>query len=186
MSSAFDQSRPDAFDEDVRLVDRFLGGETGAFDILYAKYYDRVYAVALGVLLRAEEAADATQEIFTLIYRNLGKFDKRSKFSTWIYRVAVNRSIQQARSIKNHKLNVPLDLASDQAANPEDSSVDPRINYALSKLGPDDRATITLFYWDDLSLTEIGESLGISANAAKTRLFRARERFKHYFEEAPE
>ncbi|MCC6686553.1 MAG: hypothetical protein IT205_06155, partial [Fimbriimonadaceae bacterium] len=111
MSSAFDQSRPDSFDEDVRLVDRFLGGEAEAFDLLYSKYYDRVYAVAQGVLLRTDEAADATQEIFTLIYRNLVKFDKRSKFSTWIYRVAVNRSIQQARSIKNQRLNVPLDEA---------------------------------------------------------------------------
>ncbi|MBL8059359.1 MAG: sigma-70 family RNA polymerase sigma factor [Chthonomonas sp.] len=183
MSSAFDQSRTDGFDEDIRLVDRFLGGEAGAFDILYSKYYDRVYAVALGVLLKPEEAADATQEIFTLVYRNLTKFDKRSKFSTWIYRVAVNRSIQQARTIKNQKLNLPLDVAADRPATNEDHSVDPRVSYALSKLGPDDRAAITLFYWDDLSLTEIGDTLGISANAAKTRLFRARERFRHYYEE---
>lgn len=186
MSSAFDQSRPDSFDEDVRLVDRFLGGEAEAFDLLYSKYYDRVYAVAQGVLLRADEAADATQEIFTLIYRNLVKFDKRSKFSTWIYRVAVNRSIQQARSIKNQRLNVPLDEAAEQPIASEESHRDPSVSYALSKLAPDDRATITLFYWDDLSLGEIGESLGISANAAKTRLFRARERFKHFYEEAPE
>lgn len=186
MSSAFDQTRPDSFDEDVRLVDRFLQGEAEAFDTLYGKYYDRVYAVALGVLLRPEEAADATQEIFTLIYRNLKKFDKRSKFSTWIYRVAVNRSIQQSRSIKNQKFNVPLDEAAESPSPGPEQAPDPRVNYALSKLGPDDRAAITLFYWDDLSLGEIGDSLGISANAAKTRLFRARERFKHYYEEAPE
>lgn len=186
MSSAFDHTRPESFDEDLHLVERFLGGDVEAFDLLYTKYYDRVYAIALGVLLRAEEASDATQEIFTLVYRNLGKFDRRSKFSTWIYRVAVNRSIQQARSIRNLRLNVPLDEASDRPARVEEKSSDPRVAYALSKLSPDDRAAITLFYWDDLSLQEIGDSMGISSNAAKTRLFRARERFKSFFEEAPE
>ncbi len=186
MSSAFDHTRPEGFDEDIRLVERFVAGDAAAFDLIYAQYYDRVYAIALGVLLRADEAADATQEIFTLVYRNLHRFDRRSRFSTWMYRVAVNRSIQQARSIKNLRLNVPLEEANERPAKTEERTSDPRVAYALAKLSPDDRAAITLFYWDDLSLTEIGESMRISPNAAKTRLFRARERFKNHFEEAPE
>lgn len=183
MSSAYDRARPDAFDEDTLLVERFLMGHPEAFDVLYDKYYDRVFAIALGVLLRPEEAADATQEIFTLAYRNLSKFDRRSRFSTWIYRVAVNRSIQQARSIRNQRLNVPLDEALERPNLHEEEAPDPHIAAAMSKLGPDDRAILTLFYWDDLSLQEIAESMGISSNAAKTRLFRARERFKVHFEE---
>jgi RNA polymerase sigma-70 factor (ECF subfamily) len=64
------------------------------------------------------------------------------------------------------------------------SPIETKVEDALEALQPADRAVLTLFYWDDLSLQEIGESLGCSANAAKTRLFRARERFKEAYEEA--
>ena len=62
-------------------------------------------------------------------------------------------------------------------------SSDPRIAACLAKMQPTDRALLTLFYWEELSLQEVGESIGCSANAAKTRLFRARERFRELFEE---
>ena len=54
----------------------------------------------------------------------------------------------------------------------------------MARLQPNDRAILTLFYWEDLSLQEVADSLGCNVNAAKTRLFRARERFKEFFEES--
>lgn len=184
MSTAFDPAREHQADDDLRLVERFLAGDTEAFDVLYARYYDRVFHIAQGVLLRHDEAADVTQEIFTLVYRNLHRFDRRSRFTTWLYRVAVNRSIQQARSLRHVRMQVPLDEAIDHVEPPSEEPADPAVAQAMQKLSLDDRAILTLFYWEDLSLAEIADSLGCSPNAAKTRLFRARERFRQFFEEA--
>lgn len=186
MSISYDQSRP-TYDEDLVLVDRVLREDEAAFQALYERYYDKVYAIARGILLEGEEAADSVQEIFTLVYQNLHRFDRRAKFSTWLFRIAVNRSIQQSRKLKFKKLQDPMGEHVELIA--ETQQVihdDPAVEVAMAKLHPNDRAILTLFYWDELSLQEIAESISCSANAAKTRLFRARERFKTHYEQAVE
>lgn len=182
MSALIDKAQAGGFDEDVLLIERYLGGDEAAFQRLYAKYYDKVYALARGVLFDTEEAADTVQEIFTLVYRHLHRFDRRARFSTWLFRVAVNRSIQQARRLKVRPKSTELTEAIGHEAE-EIAVVDPKIESALSKLSPSDRAALVLFYWEDLSLQEIGESLGCGVNAAKTRLYRARERFREIYEQ---
>ena len=101
MSALIDKTRANGYDEDIVLVERFLAGDRSAFEALYARYYDKVFSIACGILVDHDEAADAVQEIFTLVYRHLGRFDRRSRFSTWLFRVAVNRSIQEARRHRN-------------------------------------------------------------------------------------
>lgn len=169
-------------DDDAGLVNRFLSGDAAAFDALYHRYFDKVYAIARGILIHHDECLDAVQEIFTLVYRHLNRFDRRSKFSTWLFRIAVNRSIQQARKLKFRHRETELLEAVDEAAPAHEDPPDPRIREALAKLTPADRAVLTLFYWEDLSIHEVAGSLGCSPNAAKTRLYRARERFKQVFE----
>lgn len=171
------------FDEDVILVERFLAGDGSAFEIIYRKYYDKVFAISRGVLIDADEAADAVQEIFTLVYRHLKRFDRRAKFSTWLFRIAVNRSIQEARKHRFRNRTVELTEAMSKEAPSEVEDMDPLVQAALAKLTPQDRALITLFYWEELSLNEIAESIGCNVNAAKTRLYRARERFRVHYEE---
>lgn len=182
MSEALHAVGHTPFDEDLVFVERFLAGDPGGFDALYQKHYKKVLSLATGVLLRHEEALDAAQEIWSLVHRNLHRFDRRSKFSTWLYRVAVNRSIQYARMIKHQKNELPIfEIA--QTHTTVMPQQDPVVAQAMSSLSPDDRALLTLFYWEELSLPDIAQSLGCSHNAAKTRLFRARERFKTRYEE---
>lgn len=184
VSAFLEYGKNASFDEDAFLAERFLAGDSGAFSELYERFYDKVYAIARGVLIDSDEAADVTQEIFTLLYRNLTKFDHRSKLSTWIFRVAVNRSIQQARSGKWRKRSVPLTEAAEQPYyDSHRETPDPKISRALAKMSVNDRALLTLFYWEELSLQEIADSIGCNVNAAKTRLFRARERFKTLYED---
>jgi RNA polymerase sigma-70 factor (ECF subfamily) len=183
LSAVQETKRAAEFDEDTVLVDRVVTGDEDAFQTLFHRYHDKVFAIAKGVLLDAEEAADAVQEVFTLVYRNIGKFDKRSRFSTWLFRVAVNRSIQQARKGKHRRKDVPLDAAGEASVEPEVTEpTDPEVEAAMSRLHPADRALLTLFYWEELTLHDIGASIGCSPNAAKTRLFRARERFRTEYE----
>lgn len=183
MSAVIDKTKPEHFDEDVILVDRFLSGDSLAFELIYRKYYDKVFAIARGVLIDADEAADAVQEIFTLVYRHLKRFDRRAKFSTWLFRIAVNRSIQEARKHRFRNKSLELTEAMSKEAPTETEDMDPQVQAALAKLAPQDRALLTLFYWEELSLNEIGDSIGCNVNAAKTRLYRARERFRVVYEE---
>ena len=165
-------------------VERMMQGDQRSFEVLYQRYYPKVLAIARGILLDADEATDAVQEIFTLVHRHIKRFDRRSRFSTWLFRIAVNRSIQSARKLKYKARQVELKEAMERAADDaHEVSSDPRIAACLAKMQPTDRALLTLFYWEELSLQEVGESIGCSANAAKTRLFRARERFRELFEE---
>lgn len=182
MSAVIDQVRSTAFDEDVVLVERYLSGDQAAFEMLYSKYYDKVLAIARGVLMDYDEAADAVQEIFTLVYRHLNRFDRRSRFSTWLFRVAVNRSIQEARRNKHKSRNVELTEALAAEAPDETNDIDPQVQAAMTALAPADRALLVLFYWEELSLQEIADSIGCNVNAAKTRLYRARERFRTQYE----
>ncbi len=182
MSVVLEKSALLALDEDHLLVDRFNAGDEAAFERLYTKYYDKTYSIARGVLLDSEDASDTVQEIFTLVYRHLGRFDHRSKFSTWLYRIAVNRSIQESRRARYRYKHVPLTEAIPETPTEAGPHRDPKIQTALAKMRPADRLLITLFYWEELSLQDIAQTLGCNANAAKTRLYRARERFREHYE----
>jgi RNA polymerase sigma-70 factor (ECF subfamily) len=185
VSAVIDKARQGSFDEDLVLVERFLSGDARAFEELYSKYYEKVFAIARGVLMDADEASDAVQEVFTLVYRHLARFDKRSRFSTWLFRVAVNRSIQEARRNRYRSRTVALTEAAGKVAAEEPDTTDPKVQATLTKLSPADRALLVLFYWEELSLQDIADSIGCGVNAAKTRLYRARERFRTIYEANP-
>jgi len=168
------------FDEETALVRRCLAGDAAAFDRLYARYRDKVYVLAMGILMNPDDAADAVQETFSLAYRNLPKFRAKSRFGTWLFRIAVNSAIQFSR---RHKYRSRLTSLDDAAAVPapggdERNFDEGALRAAMACLKPEDRAVLTLFYWEGLPLEEIGESLGCAPNAAKTRLYRARERLR--------
>ncbi len=183
VSRILNESARSPYDADLMLVDRFLAGDESAFTRIYEDYYPRVFALARGILIDSDETEDAVQEVFTQIYRNLVRFDRRSKLSTWIFRITVNRTIQYGRTLKFKRRQVELEQAAHQAAPDAALSIaDPRIASAMRKLVASDRAVLTLYYWQELSLAEIGQSLGCNENAAKTRLFRARDRFKKLYE----
>lgn len=182
MSVAVEKAKLDTYDEDAVWIERHISGDSDAFGNLYAKYHDKVYAIARGILLHSEEAADTVQEIFTLVYRHLKRFDRRARFSTWLFRVAVNRSIQEARKHRNRWRLSELNEAIAKEAEPPEVETDPRVSEVLDRLSPTDRALLTLFYWEELSLNDIASTMECSANAAKTRLYRARERFRAMYE----
>lgn len=171
------------WDEDMNLVQRFLSGDGDAFDKLYTRYYEKVFVIARGVLMDVDDASDATQECFQKIYSNLHRFDGRSRLSTWIFRIAVNSAIQVSRRLKYRRRHHPLSEAIDLEAASEIQTHphSDRLQEAMASLRPEDRAILTLFYWENLSITQISETLGCRENAAKTRLYRARERLKRAF-----
>jgi RNA polymerase sigma-70 factor, ECF subfamily len=84
--------------EDLELVRRFTNGDEKAFEELVIRYYKRVYSAVLGVVRNPEDAEEATQDVFWLVYRKIGTFDQGRRFFSWVYRIALNRGYSIARS----------------------------------------------------------------------------------------
>ncbi len=175
-------------DVDGALIARFLAGDAGAFDVLFARHQDFVYNIVFGIIGRAEEARDVTQEVFLQVYRSLGSFRRGSRFATWLYRVAVNRAVDAARASRTWRwlpFNEALSSTPDPSSNPEQTVAQEgereAVQSVLMQVPVQHRDVLVLRYYQDLSIEDIAEVLGCSVSAAKVRLFRARQHFKERY-----
>lgn len=167
-------------DPDLDLVRKAQDGDQSAFNTLFSKYYNMVYAVAYGVLSRREESQDVTQDVLIKVHRDIHKFKGDSKFKTWLYRVTVNASID---SVRRRKPAEPIENVGDSLAT---DTVDPRraasqaelkerMQDALQKISAEHRAVLVLREWEHLSYEEIAETLELEAGTVMSRIFYARK-----------
>jgi len=164
----------------------------GPFRQLYDQYKDRVYNVCYRISGNATDALDASQETFGIMFRKIGEFRFESKFSSWVYRIAVNASIDMKRRAGSRWL-ASLDAASDAARKQgqrmeiRDEKIEQPMNvasrhelqgeiqHAIDQLSPKMRAITVLRYVENLSYEEIADALQISIGTVKSRLSRAHE-----------
>ncbi len=159
---------------DRELVDAARAGDSEAFGTLMRRHQRRIYRLALHLLRDAAEAEDATQETFVRAYRALDRFDGRSEAFTWIYRIAVNLSLNVIRARKPDRKAVSSDdprlegvLIETRAggANPLGDSENRELGRALCEgmdgLSDTLRTTLILVGVDGLSHAEAGEVLGL-------------------------
>ncbi len=164
---------------DEVIIDQVLNGKVDAYSILIDRYKSYTYTIVCNILKVEEEAEEATQDVFIKAYKNLAKFNKDSKFSTWLYRIAFNTALTAKRKQKpnvafENDLHSPLDFQKDAR------ELDDRKKYitlAMSRLNEADNAALTLFYFEELSLEEICQVTDITLSTLKVRLHRARKRF---------
>jgi RNA polymerase sigma-70 factor (ECF subfamily) len=176
---------------DQVLVERAKIGDYQAFEDLVIRYETKVYRLALRFLRNPEDAEDALQESFLQVYRGLKNFEGRSSFSTWLYRLATNVCLMKIRhrsTEPSHMIPLEETLPRHQAggnsslddwtARPEDALLTKeskeKMLEAMGKLPLDYRAVFILRDIEGLSNVEVGEALGISVAAVKSRLHRAR------------
>ncbi|MCX6361092.1 MAG: sigma-70 family RNA polymerase sigma factor [Armatimonadetes bacterium] len=172
-------------DPDQRLVELVLRGDMDAFDRLVERHHVFVYNIVHGVVGNADDAADVAQEVFLLVLRKLSSFRRGSRFATWLYRVAVNRALDRARTLSRRRwvpfaaetLNIVDPAMGPEAAATQQSDAD-RVQAAMAEIAPNHRDVLVLKYFQDMSIEEISEVLGCSHDAAKVRLHRARLRFR--------
>lgn len=172
-----------------KLITKIKKGDRDAFAELVELYKDKVYQVSYRMLGNAQEAEDVAQETFLRVYANIGNYDPSYKFSTWIYRIATNLSIDHLRKRKQvYSLDKQVegtdgldwhDRLADQGPNPEESlltgELQGQVQEAIESLTPKYRSIITLRYIEDLSLNEISEVLKLPVSTIKTRIHRGRE-----------
>lgn len=163
------------------LVRTCLDGDPRAFEELLARYHRQVYNVALRMLRSIDDAQDVTQAVFLKAYENLGTYDSTHKFYSWIYRIAVNESINAVRRKRRD-----TDLLDDGHASPDPGpdivagaeQLGAGIRAAMGELTPEYRAVIVLKYFLGCSYAEIAEILEVEEKTVKSRLFTARQRLK--------
>jgi len=168
-------------DTDQALLERFRGGDQAAFTELVVRYQRPIYNAAFWLLRNAEDANDITQIVFFRVAERLDEFDPKYKFFSWIYRIAVNESLNQLRrSGREDALDDEIDLPGAESAGPEwqvgEAEVSSRIQSALMTMNTNDRMVLTLRHFSELSYQEIGQILDLDAKTVKSRLFEARNR----------
>jgi RNA polymerase sigma-70 factor (ECF subfamily) len=164
------------FDEDGILVDRFI--ETGLvdhFDALVERHQRTVFRVAVAVLGPGWErhAEDVAQDVFLQVFRQIQGFERRSRFSTWLYRIAYNRALDYRRSLGARPETV---LAAEPAIVPPGADVlrSQALSACLQRLPDAQRTAIHLHYWLGHTVTEIAGTLAVQPGTVKAWLFRAR------------
>lgn len=166
--------------DDLTLVRQFLGGERKAFEPLVERYQKAVYNVALRMSNDPDDAADITQNVFIKASEKLGTYDPKYKFFSWIYRIAVNESINFTAAARRGEA-LPEELVSGES-NPEEIAqagmLSESIEQGLLQLADDSRIVIILRHFEELSYEEIGFILGLPVKTVKSRLFTARQSLK--------
>src|SRR2546423_9383821 len=170
-------------DGDLVLVERCRTGDWSAFTELVIRYQRPIYNAAFWILRKPEDANDIAQAVFLRIAERLDEYDPRFKFFSWIYRIAVNESLNLLRrNAREDALDDDGDLAAPESGDPERQAgaaeVTRRIRSALTKLTPNDRVVLTLRHFSECSYEEIGQILDLNQKTVKSRLFEARQRLR--------
>ncbi|HVF75972.1 MAG TPA: sigma-70 family RNA polymerase sigma factor [Acidimicrobiales bacterium] len=164
--------------DELALARRAAAGDRAALDTMLRSQYDRVYAVCRRMTGNDADAADAAQDALIAMARGIGRFDGRSRFSTWAYRVAVNACLDELRRRKRRpEPTDDLSLARVADTGPSvESRVGDRIDVdaALRRLPPDYRAAVVLRDLCALDYAEIAEVLDIPPGTVRSRIARGR------------
>jgi len=172
---------------DVDLIRRFQQGDQAAFESLVRRYQRQVANIIFLTLGTRDGLEDLAQEVFIRVHRSLGRFKSESTFFSWLYRITVNICIDEARKRKLRRALSLEFLAESNSLMMRDFHTDRGTDdhvlreerrhlvlRALQRLPAIQREAIILREYEELSYEEIAETLGITVQAVKSRLFRAR------------
>jgi RNA polymerase sigma-70 factor (ECF subfamily) len=180
---------------ETALIRAAQGGDAEAFEQLVRSYDQTVLRMALNLLHSQEDARDVYQEAFLRVYKKLPQFRFDCSFSTWLYRIVANLCLDQIRKRKVRKEEGSaiatekgemdrFEFLPEQRADVDpqrqlmSSEVSERINSVLDTLTPRERLVFEMRHYQGMRLRAIGESLGVTEEAAKNCLFRATQKMR--------
>lgn len=167
------------------LLKRIAGGEKEFFGELVLKHQDFIFNMVKGFVRFEEDARDITQEVFLKAYENIDKFRGDSKFSSWLYRIAYNHSINWSERKAGRETQ--LDDSFAETISEEPSTADEmfdrelvlsRIKEIIEELPVKYKIVLKLYYFKEKSYQEIADTLGIPINTVKIQLLRAKEQVR--------
>lgn len=168
-------------DDDFSLIKRFIDGDENSFNLLIQRHKEKVRNIVYMTLNNSDLVDDITQEVFLTVYRNLFRFRFESQFTTWLYRITINKCKDHLRKIKIRSIFIPIkENEEDPVYVPaaESKDVAEIVRNAIKKLPEKLRVPLLLKDIEGMSYQEIAESIDCEIGTVKSRIFRARERLK--------
>ena len=178
---------------DAAVVAQVLAGDKDAFRLLVDRHTRSIYGVAYRMTGNQHDAEEILQETFLRAYRSLHSFELRASFSTWLYRIAVNRCLD---FLKAKKMTDAYQITDNQdhdedsrevqiaATNPGperlllSAEARQKLTHAIGSLSPAERLAFTMRHMEGKSIEEIGKALNIRTSAAKNSIFRAVQKIR--------
>jgi RNA polymerase sigma-70 factor (ECF subfamily) len=186
------EARPTVDDADI--IRRVRAGDTDAFGLLVEKYGGRIQRLVRGYVRNEKDAEDVVQDSFVKAFARLDRFDGRSAFFTWLYRIAANTSMDHNKKVRRRPPALPLDAQREDeegrgAIAPPAKGPTPlqgamtaelrrSIDEAMASLPDIYREVIVLREMEGLSYDDMSRAIGVSRGTIESRLFRARERLR--------
>ncbi len=177
---------------DESLIERINLGDDSAFELLVKRYQQKVFQTCIGFVHNEEDAADLTQEVFIRVYKRLHTFKGKSAFSTWLFRISMNMSLNFLRKQKVKHLFTRLDQGEGEQEIISEERTDQnilrrdekkKIARILQKLTAAQRNAFVLSHYQELSNQELADVLEITLKAAESLLYRARTRLRELLKE---
>jgi RNA polymerase sigma-70 factor (ECF subfamily) len=170
-------SRGDDID-DQRIIEAILLGNRDLFRLLVKRHEQAVYGMGLSFFRNSEDASDFTQEVFLKVYRGLDHFEGRSRFSTWLYKIAYNTAVNEVTRRREYRSLVEEDYAG-EGDSPERKAIRTAaiqaVTGAVKDLPERYRICVDLFFFYDRSYQEIEAITGFPVNTIKSHVFRAKK-----------
>jgi len=175
---------------DILYIEQILAGNSNSFSFIVDRHKDKAFNLAFRICGNREEAEEIAQDSFMKAYRALGSFTMKSSFATWLYRIVYNTAVSHVRIKKKGILSLddfPADATDFIGSNTSEEEADREyrnslINFALQKITEEERALISLYYYEEMSSDEIAEVTGTAKSNIKVKLFRARQKMLEIIE----
>jgi RNA polymerase sigma factor (sigma-70 family) len=175
--------------EDKQIIDSFLKGNKNAFNLIVLKYQKKIYWLIRKFVIDHDDADDITQEVFLKLYKSLGNFRGESALYTYIYKIAVNYSLNHIKKNKvqsAQKKDIDSEVFKLKSCEPNsDENYDRNINSALIRnaiqiLPEQQRAVFNLRFYEEMPYEEIAAVLGTSVGGLKANYFHAFKKIQSY------
>lgn len=165
------------------IITRILAGKTEEYAYFLDTYGQPVFALIVRMVNSETDAEELTQDAFMKAFEHLSDFNAKSKFSTWIYRIAYNTALSFLRKknieqtvLDENAWNRISDTQIDDALNDDSEEQIEKLHRALAKLTAEERALVTLFYEEEHSIQELAQILNLSEGNIKVKLYRLRKK----------
>lgn len=172
------------FQDDSYYIEKVLAGDVSSYAMLVAKHKNLVFSIVLKILNNREDAEEIAQDIFLKVYQSLNTFEKKSKFSTWLYRIAYNTAVSKTRKKKLEFVPMEESIVSNYSTDEiqqnmyalEENEKQAFLEKAMNNLAEEDHLLITLFYKSENSVEDISEITGLTVSNVKVKLHRIRKK----------
>lgn len=170
--------------DDHQIITNIDAGDTQAYAVLVKRYERLVFSLALRMMKNREDAEEVAQDVFVKAYQALDGFKGDAKFSSWLYRITYNRSLDMLARKKRQPAfenteaiaNINLDEVENVLDHMERKAQQELIQRAINQLEAEEAFIVTVYYYEEQSVTEIAEMTGLTESNIKIKLYRSRKK----------